>query len=108
MSTGTNDFMAGDTLSVLRVDIVDSVTKQTVLLDTLFTAQLTWKIDSGASVSKAMNVLTAPDDGTVEYQFTIGELTAGIMLAQVQLTEIATGKIVTTINQIKKTIGGLL
>lgn len=108
MSATVYDFMSGDTLSVLRVNIVDSVGRQPVPLSTLFTASLVWSIDGGPSVSRAMNVLSGADDGAVEYQFTTGELVAGSMVAQVKLTQISSGNIVTTVNPIKKTIGASL
>lgn len=100
--------MEGDTLSSLKITINDSATKARISLDTVFTATLTWSIDEGTSTTKAMNVLTGPEDGIVEYQFTAGELTPGTMLAQVTITEISSGKVATTINEIRKEVGASL
>jgi hypothetical protein len=52
-----------------------------------------------------MTVLTGADDGKVEYQFQAGELIAGDMQIQVKITETASGKIATTINDVKKIVG---
>lgn len=105
MSCVTYDFRAGNTLPTLKVKVLDSNTKQIIPLDTLFTANLIWKIDTGPTITKAMNVLTGADDGFVEYQFLSGELVAGTMTAIVELTEIATGKTTSTVKDIIREVG---
>lgn len=105
MATTKYDFRAGDTLSVLRVTILDKQTRNAIPLDGTHTANLVWSIDDAASVSRAMTVLTGADDGKVEYQFLTGELLEGTMQAQVKITETASSKIATTVNEIKKIIG---
>ena len=102
------DFRKGDTLSTLEVEIKDKQTKQTILLDGTHTAQLIWSIEGAASVSRAMTVLTGADDGKVSYQFLTGELIAGTMEAQIKITEISSGKIATTVDDITKKIGPIL
>lgn len=108
MSSKVNTFIQGDTLSAVKFRIIDSKTKQTKLLDGIFTAQLVWAIDDAAAQSKAMTVLSGADDGFVEYQFEAGELLPGSMQMRVKLTEIASGRIATTTNEVKKTVGAAL
>jgi len=108
MSTGTNTFIAANTLPKIRVAIRDSKTGSKVSLEGIYTATITWSIDSAASVSAAMSVLTGVNDGYVEYQFTAGQLIAGTMQIQVTITEIATGFTSTTVNEIKKIVGASL
>lgn len=105
MGRTTYDFRADDSLTVIRFTIFDKQTKQVIPLDGTHTANIVWSIDEAASVSRAMTVLTGADDGKVEYQFATGELIAGDMMIQVEITETASGKIATTINDIKKVVG---
>jgi hypothetical protein len=108
MSTGTNTFVASNTLPKIRVAVRDSKTGSKLALAGIYTATITWSVDSAASVSRAMSVLTGVNDGYVEYQFAAGELIAGTMQIQVTITEIATGFTATTTNEIKKIIGASL
>ena len=105
MSVIQFDFRSGDTLSIFKITVKDKQTKQTLSLDGTHTAQLVWSIEGAASVSRAMTVLTGADDGKVSYQFLAGELIAGTMVAQVKITETASGNVATTINDITKEIG---
>lgn len=86
------DFTAGDTGSVLRITVRDKYTKSVIPLNTIYTVNLLFKMEGGMLVSRAMTVLTGADDGKAEYQFSTGELTAGTMQAQIEVTEIASGK----------------
>ena len=108
MSTALNTFIASNTLPKIRVAVRDSKTGLKVSLDGIYTATIAWSIDSAATVSQAASVLTGVEDGYVEYQFGAGELTAGTMIIQVTITEIATGFTSTTTNEIKKIIGASL
>tara|TARA_R110000772_G_scaffold267971_1_gene393534 strand:- start:8107 stop:8433 length:327 start_codon:yes stop_codon:yes gene_type:complete len=108
MPCTTANFIAGDTLSSLRIRIFDDEAKVTVPLFGIYTALLVWKIDNLATMSRPMTVLPAPDDGFVQYTFAAGELIEGIMLVQVRLTEISSGDVVTTNNTIRKIIGPTL
>jgi hypothetical protein len=108
MSSNTNTFIAANTLPKIRVAIRDSKTGLKVSLEGLYTATIAWSIDSAATVSKAMSVLTGSNDGYVEYQFGAGDLVAGTMQIQITITEIATGFTSTTVNEIKKIIGASL
>jgi hypothetical protein len=108
MSTGTNTFVAGDTLTSIRVAIRDSKTGSKMALDGSHTAVISWSIDEAATVAKSMDVLTGSLDGNVEYQFLAGELVAGTMQIQVTITEIASGFEATTTNEIKRIIGAAL
>jgi hypothetical protein len=105
MAATTFDFRADDTLTVIRFTIFDKQTKQVIPLNGTHTANIVWSIDEAPSVSRAMTVLTGADDGKVEYQFQAGELIAGDMQIQVKITETASGKIATTINDVKKIVG---
>jgi len=86
------DFTAGDTGSVLRVTMRDKYTKALLPLSGLYTANILFKMEGGALVSRAMTILSGANDGKAEYQFTTGELTAGTMEAQIEITETASGK----------------
>jgi len=86
------DFTAGDTGSVLRITVYDRYTKSIVALDGIYTVNLLFKPEGGALLVRAMTVLTGADNGKAEYQFQSGELTVGTMEAQIEITEIATGK----------------
>lgn len=108
MSTTVNTFIAGNTLPSIRVAIRDSKTGAKLALDGAYTAIITWSIDGAASVAQTATVLTGVLDGWVEYQFLAGELTAGTMQIQVTITEIASGFIATTTNEIKRVIGASL
>ena len=88
----TYDFTTGDTGSVLRVTVRDKYTKAILPLDTIYTVNLLFKAAGGTLQSRAMTVLTGTDDGKAEYQFQSGELTEGTLQAQIEITEIASGK----------------
>lgn len=105
MSTLQYDFRAGNTLSAIRVNVFNKQTKKIVPLSASFTAEIKWSIDGAGTQTRAMNVLTGDDDGSVLYQFTTGELTVGTMLIQVRVIENGTGFDATTVNDICKTIG---
>lgn len=105
MAIDVYDFIAGNTLPILQVEITNKQTGVPVPLAGLLTATLSWSIDGGSTVSKAMTVLAGLDNGTVEYQFGPGDLVAGTMSIQVVITEISTGFISTTVNGIKKIVG---
>jgi len=105
MSVTKYDFRADDTLTVFRFTIFDKQTKTVIPLSGTHTANLVWSINGGASVTRAMSVLSGADDGKVEYQFASGELIEGTMEVQVKITETSSGNIATTINDITKLIG---
>ena len=105
MSTIQYDFRDGDTLSAIKVNIFDKQTKVSVPLFASFTAEIKWSIDNAATQTRAMNVLSGNDDGSVLYQFTAGELLVGTMLIQVRIIENGTGFDATTVNDICKRIG---
>lgn len=95
-------FVAGDTASVLRVackdDYGDGTTLQPVDL-TGAVIKLKYRIAGGALQTKTMSLVGAATDGVVEYKFGTGELTAGDMIAEVEIT-FASGDIVTSVLQL--------
>jgi hypothetical protein len=105
MALQTFDFRANDNLSVYETELRDKVTKALIPMDGLFTATIQFSIEGGPTTTRAMTILTGVDDGKAEYQFATGELTVGTMEIQVTITEIASGKIATTVNQVFKEIG---
>lgn len=86
------DFTAGDTGSVLRITVRDKYTKGIIALNTVYTVNLLFKMAGGTLLTRSMTVLTGTNDGKAEYQFQSGELTVGTMEAQIEITEIASGK----------------
>lgn len=84
-------FVAGDTASVLTVTCKRSDTGVVIDL-TGATVRLKWRIDGGTLVTKLMTV-TTPATGVATYEFDTGDLTAGQMMAEVEIT---TGSGVTT------------
>ncbi len=86
------DFTAGDTGSVLQVSIRDRYTKGLILLNGVYTATLLFKSAGGALQSRSMTILSGANDGKAEYQFQTGELTAGELETQVELTHTSSGK----------------
>lgn len=105
MALQTFDFRAGDNLSVYETELRDKVTKALIPMDGVYTATIQFRVEDGPVISQAMTILTGADDGKAEYQFLSSELTVGTMEIQVTITETASGKIATTVNQIFKEVG---
>lgn len=92
-------FVAGDTNSALVVTCKD---KDGVVIDiSAATVSLKWSIDGAAAVTKTMTITDGPN-GVASYTFGTGELTAGIMRAEVKVA--AAGKTVTSIEPFVFTI----
>jgi len=84
--------IAGDTKTKLRITCKDADTGAVIDL-TGATANLLWRIDGGTLVTKTgITVVAPPTSGIVEYQFTTGELIAGYMEAEVELTDVSAKK----------------
>jgi hypothetical protein len=105
MGFQTFDFRAGDTLSIYETELRDKNTKALIPMDGIYTATIQFKVEDGPTISKAMTILTGVDDGKAEYQFLGSELTPGTMEIQVTITEIASGKIATSVNPVFKEVG---
>jgi hypothetical protein len=99
------DFRANDNLSIYQAEFRDKTTKALIPMDGIYTATIQFSIEGGATTTRAMTILTGADDGKAEYQFATGELTVGTMEVQVTITEIASGKIATSVNPVFKEIG---
>lgn len=105
MSVPLYDLRVGDTLTTVRSSVVDKYTKQRLSLSGTHTARIKFQVDNGTVFDQPMTVLSGTDDGVVEYQFQAGEVTLGTMKIQIQITEISTGFIVVSINEICKEVG---
>lgn len=90
------ELVASDTGSKLVVTCKDNDTKAVIDL-TGATVKLKYSISGGALQTKTMTVQTPATNGKAEYQFLAGELSAGAMQAEVEITD-ATGKIITSLD----------
>ncbi len=79
------DFVAGDTNSVVRVTVVNKQTRAVIDL-TNATVLFIYTIDTGSTQSRTMTVLSPATAGVVEYQFVTGDLVAGAMIANIEVT----------------------
>ncbi len=79
------DFVAGDTNSVVRVTIVNKQTR-TVIDLTGATVRFIYSIDSGSTQSRVMTILSPATAGICQYQFAVGDLVAGTMTANIEIT----------------------
>lgn len=93
-----NELVAGDTASKLVVTCKDNATQSVIDL-TGATVRLRYRIDGGALQVKTMTVQTPAANGKADYQWAGGELTAGTLLAEVEITD-AAGKVMTSLEPI--------
>lgn len=85
MATTLYAFVAGDTNSVVRVTIVNKQTRDVIDL-TGSTVRFIFSIDSGPTKSVVMTILSPATAGVCEYQFVTGDLVAGTMTANIEVT----------------------
>ncbi len=85
MAVTIYDFVAGDTNSVVRVTIVNKQTRAVIDL-TSATVLFIYTIDTGSTQSRTMTVLAPATAGVCEYQFVTGDLVAGTMIANIEVT----------------------
>jgi hypothetical protein len=98
----TYDFVSGDTGSKLKVTVKDAASGAAVNL-TGMTVRLKWYDPDGALVTKTMTNDPNPALGVSEYQFDAGELYAGTMKFEVEVTD-AGGKIVSGLDLIQVSV----
>lgn len=79
-----NEFVSGDRGGKVVAVCRDNNTQLVIDL-TSKTAQLRYKIDGGALVTKTMTVQTPGTLGKAEYQFAAADLTPGTMEAEVRI-----------------------
>ncbi|MCC7202439.1 MAG: BppU family phage baseplate upper protein [Nitrospirae bacterium] len=84
--SSTYQFVAGDTGSKLKVTCKNDADNSIIDL-TGATVKLKWKDSGGALQTKTMTVLTPATNGQAEYQFASGELFAGTMNFEVEITD---------------------
>ena len=87
------DFVAADTNSKLRISLTKK-SDSTALDLTGATVNLKWKIGAGSLTTSAMTITDAAG-GVCEYLFTSGQLVAGTMYVEAEITSAA--KVVTTL-----------
>ncbi len=85
MAVTIYDFVALDTNSVVRVTIVNKQTRAVIDL-TNSTVLFIFSIDGGPTKSATMTVLAPATAGVAEYQFITGDLVAGTMNANIEVT----------------------
>ncbi len=85
MAVTIYNFVAGDTNSVVRVTIVNKQTRAAIDL-TNATVLFIFSIDGGATKSATMTVLPPATAGVAQYQFVTGDLVAGVMIANIEVT----------------------
>jgi hypothetical protein len=93
-------FVSGDTNSVLTVTCTRADTLAALNLATA-TVALKWRIDGGTLQTKTMTVTDAAN-GIATYTFTTGELTAGLMVAEVEVTD--GGKVISSAETMRFTV----
>jgi len=80
------DFVEGDTNSTVRIPIVNKQTRAVIDLTNAATVRFIYTIDSGSTQSRIMTILSPATAGICEYQFVTGDLVAGIMTANIEVT----------------------
>ena len=90
--------VAGDTGTILKVTCKDSETGAVLPGLASAVVVLKYRINSGGVISKPMQVVNAVT-GLVQYQFAAGELTAGHLKAEVEVTD-SGGKLLTNLDLI--------
>lgn len=101
----TYQFVAGDTGSKLKVTCKNDADNTAINL-TGATLKLKWKNSGGVLVSQTMTITSAAT-GVAEYQFLTGELFAGTMDFEVEITD-AGGKIIRCLDLISEKIRAAL
>lgn len=91
----TVEYVAGDTGSKLVATCRDSETKALIAL-TGATVRVKYRVDGGALQTKAMTILVPATNGKAEYLFLGGELVAGVMRGEIEITDGA-GKVITSL-----------
>lgn len=95
-------FVAGDTGSKLRVTCKNDADSSVIDL-TGATVKLKWKDSSGTLQTRTMTLLTPATNGQAEYLFLPGELFAGTMDFEVEITD-AGGKIIRCLDLIPEKV----
>lgn len=96
------DYVAGDTAS--KHGPVTCKDKAGVVIDlTGTTVKLLYRIEGGALQTRTMTILSPATEGKVEYQFISTDLTEGVMVGAVEITD-SGGKIVTETCTFKRVI----
>ena len=101
-----SDFVAGDTNSTYLKVIIDAGSNQLVDL-TGYTVTLRWRntLTGNMTATRSMVVLNqTTSKGQASYRFAPGELVAPYMWDDVVVTETATGRFVTQLEEVKSTI----
>lgn len=75
--------IVGDTLAILRVTVKDA---GTVVNLTGATVLMNYRINGGTLVTTTNWTISNPTTGVCDYQFTSGELTAGQLVGELQIT----------------------
>lgn len=99
---GTLDYslVAGDTNTALTVTCKRADTGAAINLAGA-TVSLKWRVDGGTLVTKTMTV-TDEANGVASYTFGAGELTAGLMVAEVEVT--LAGKVTSSVEPMRFTV----
>lgn len=101
----TYQFVAGDTGSKLEVTCKNDADNTAINL-TGATVKLKWKDAGGALQTKTMTI-TGAVAGVAEYQFLTGELFAGTVDYEVEITD-ADGKIIRSLDLLREKVRAVL
>ncbi len=99
-------FVAGDTGSKLKVTCKND-SDSTVINLTGATVKLKWRGSGGTLQTKTMTILTPATNGQAEYQFLTGELFAGTMDFEVEITD-SGGKVIRCLDLISEKVRAAL
>ena len=86
MAAAIFTFVAGDTGSTVRITIVNKQTRKVIDLTNAATILFIYTIDTGSTQSRTMTILSPATAGVCEYQFVTGDLVAGTMTANIEVT----------------------
>ncbi len=100
----TYEFVQGDTGSKLEVTCKDNADDSAIDL-TGATVRLKWIKKSDATTQSKTMTITSATTGVAEYQFAAGELVAGNMNFDVEITD-SSSKVTTSLNPISVQVRG--
>lgn len=105
MHRSINDFVAGDTGSVVQLNFRNRQSKAIIDL-TGKTAKIRFKIDTDAFTEKTMTI-TSATKGLATYQFAAGELKAGTLTVVGVIID-GSGSVITQLDPLTYTVRALL
>lgn len=99
-------FVSGDTGSTLKVTCKND-SDSTIIDLTGATVKLRWKDSSSTLQTRTMSIVSPATGGIAEYQFLAGELFAGLMNFEIEITD-SGGKIIRCLEIISEKVRAAL